>query len=803
MNRKPIILIAGAVIFCVFSPARAESASVLLEKGIFAEQTRGDLDAAVKIYKQILADDEANRKHVARAQFRLGMCYRKQKRPAEAVAAFETVISGFGKQGKLVADARKQISQIRGSIRGAALAKIVEDAVTTISTCTETDPRVGKALASLKGLNEKAVVGELVKFLAAEKNTIRRSAIYILWKGGLDDISAAEAPLKKLCKHAEAMTRGMAALTLGGAKVASSFDLLCDMTANDTSGYVRRCAAYALGLMGRREAKAVLEKALKDTDAMVRNNAEAALTLLGLSTGPRIVKTTPATYANDVAPSVTELTATFDRTMKDKCWSWVRRFTDKFPELVGKARFDAKRKTCSVTVKLQPGKVYWVELNTPPYTSFQSPTGAIARPFILVFATRSADGKPTPIPADLLARARKINGPPPAPAAAASKLGPVPWEDGEEIVHTVFSPAGAAMGKAVYHIRTVKSGKKTLWRMEARADVATNFRQYNRTDMERASFAPVIAEIRRDKVGGFLARYASGKVALTSTASGKETTRQIDVPATVYDSEQTTYVLRRLPLKTGYEVKLPVFVPEFGSPGYVDAKVLAREAVTVGAGKFDCYKLSLTMGITGGGPVMKHTAWLSADKHRYLVQYDAGSIVTKLESVGTRREKAAGAVFTDEAAGIALTLPVGWHCYASTDGMFGKGLFVSFLPAKMESWTIMMSKPVEAADASARKLAESDIPSLKKYFKDYVIRPKSWKETKISGLPAVEFVADFVHSGAKQAEQRVFVSGPSRLCAFIFRNETETFDARKPAFDAMVRSLKIKKAKAAAGAGRK
>ena len=409
MNRKPVLLIVAAMIFCVFSPARAESASVLLEKGVFAEQTRGDLDAAVKIYKRILADAEANRKHVARAQFRLGMCYRKQKRPAEAVAAFEKVVGGFPKQGKLVADARKQIAQIKGAISGPALAKMVEDAVRTISTCTEADPRVGQTLASLKGLNEKAVVAELVTFLAAEKNTVRRSAIYILWKGGFDDISAAEAPLKKLCKHEEAMTRGMAALTLGGAKVGSSFDLLCGMTANDASGYARRCAAYALGLMGRADAKGVLEKALKDTEPMVRNNAEAALALLGLSTGPRIVKTTPATYANDVAPSLTELTATFDRTMLDKHWAWVKRSADKFPELVGKPHFDAKRRTCSITVKLQPGKVYWVELNTPPHTYFRTPAGAIARPYALVFATKSADGKPTPIPADLLARARQIN----------------------------------------------------------------------------------------------------------------------------------------------------------------------------------------------------------------------------------------------------------------------------------------------------------------------------------------------------------------------------------------------------------
>ncbi|HUS89667.1 MAG TPA: HEAT repeat domain-containing protein, partial [Desulfosporosinus sp.] len=88
--------------------------------------------------------------------------------------------------------------------------------------------------------------------------------------------------LQKFCSHEEEYTRGIAALALGAAKVESSFDTLCKMTLDDSSSYARRCAAYALGLMGRAEAKPTLEKALKDSDFNVRNNAEAALTMLSL-----------------------------------------------------------------------------------------------------------------------------------------------------------------------------------------------------------------------------------------------------------------------------------------------------------------------------------------------------------------------------------------------------------------------------------------------------------------------------------------------------------------------------------------
>jgi HEAT repeat protein len=56
--------------------------------------------------------------------------------------------------------------------------------------------------------------------------------------------------------------------------------MLLDKTINDSDGYVRRCAAYALGLYGDKKAVPVLEKALEDKDPLVKNNAQAAITML-------------------------------------------------------------------------------------------------------------------------------------------------------------------------------------------------------------------------------------------------------------------------------------------------------------------------------------------------------------------------------------------------------------------------------------------------------------------------------------------------------------------------------------------
>ena len=77
--------------------------------------------------------------------------------------------------------------------------------------------------------------------------------------------------------------------------------------------------------------------------------------------------------------------------------------------------------TCTLPCKLEPGKVYWVGVNSPDFHNFVSISGEPAPWYIILFATQSADGKPTPIPADLLEQAKAIN----ARAQSASGL-PIP-----------------------------------------------------------------------------------------------------------------------------------------------------------------------------------------------------------------------------------------------------------------------------------------------------------------------------------------------------------------------------------------
>ena len=64
--QRRIVITILTVLFTM-APSWAQSASTLLQNGIFTEETVGDLDAAIKIYEQIVADAEKNRAFAAQA----------------------------------------------------------------------------------------------------------------------------------------------------------------------------------------------------------------------------------------------------------------------------------------------------------------------------------------------------------------------------------------------------------------------------------------------------------------------------------------------------------------------------------------------------------------------------------------------------------------------------------------------------------------------------------------------------------------------------------------------------------------
>ena len=87
-------------------------------------------------------------------------------------------------------------------------------------------------------------------------------------------------PLFPLLGDGDALVRATAAASIGGLKGAGARVQLEQLVASDTDPAVRRNAAWALGQIGDRASRPVLEAARQDASGLVRRTASAALTLL-------------------------------------------------------------------------------------------------------------------------------------------------------------------------------------------------------------------------------------------------------------------------------------------------------------------------------------------------------------------------------------------------------------------------------------------------------------------------------------------------------------------------------------------
>jgi hypothetical protein len=96
-----------AILALTVLPAVAQSTADLLQKGIYTQETLGDLDGAIKIYRQIANSASQSRTYAAQAQYRLALCLLKKGDNADAVKAFEKLAQDYPEEKELVAKARE------------------------------------------------------------------------------------------------------------------------------------------------------------------------------------------------------------------------------------------------------------------------------------------------------------------------------------------------------------------------------------------------------------------------------------------------------------------------------------------------------------------------------------------------------------------------------------------------------------------------------------------------------------------------------------------------------------------------
>lgn len=100
LRQVALLLITG-----LSAAAWAESPALLLEKGLYAEQTEGDLDKAMGLYQQIIDEAEEQKNLVGSAHLRIGLCLLKAGETDAGAKRLQTVLDAFPEDAALVAQA--------------------------------------------------------------------------------------------------------------------------------------------------------------------------------------------------------------------------------------------------------------------------------------------------------------------------------------------------------------------------------------------------------------------------------------------------------------------------------------------------------------------------------------------------------------------------------------------------------------------------------------------------------------------------------------------------------------------------
>jgi hypothetical protein len=113
-NNKWFAIAWTTLLLCVLcSSGLAQDATVseLLQRGIYLQETVGDLDGAIKIYRQIARMAQESRTNAAQAQYRLAICLQKKGQSDEAMSTLHKLIHDYPEQTELVAKSRRVVDQ--------------------------------------------------------------------------------------------------------------------------------------------------------------------------------------------------------------------------------------------------------------------------------------------------------------------------------------------------------------------------------------------------------------------------------------------------------------------------------------------------------------------------------------------------------------------------------------------------------------------------------------------------------------------------------------------------------------------
>ena len=262
---------------------------------------------------------------------------------------------------------------------------------------------------------------------------------------------------------------------------------------------------------------------------------------------------------------------------------------------------------------------------------------------------------------------------------------------------------------------------------------------------------------------------------------GKDEPSVIKFTPPVFDDEQAMQLFRRLPLKVGYKTTINVVSSLGGGEVKLGVEVPDMETIETPTGKYECYKVVLSIG---------QTFWISNDEHRYLTRFSAGGVTAELAQIGPLTGDR-----TVQGEGLSLTLPAGWYDYSPDTELKDKKNTTYLLDPDAIAQSTIGIGPLDTLKeefrGSAKAWTMSAMEEVKKAVKDFKLRDPGIEEVRIGDRTGTAIVADFTEDGKKMTMYGLAVLSDTRAANLRFKAPADKFEELKPAFDAIATSLKV------------
>jgi Protein of unknown function (DUF3108)/Tetratricopeptide repeat len=374
---------------------------------------------------------------------------------------------------------------------------------------------------------------------------------------------------------------------------------------------------------------------------------------------------------------------------------------------------------------------------------------------------------------DLVAKAREH-------LPADLVLGPVTWIDGERLGMILTLASGAEIGAMETRADLIDVNGRKVWRVGRY--MSAGGENVSSVDVDAQTFQPLTSYWKHTLLGEASAIYRPGEVEMKK--AGSTDTTKLQLEKTVFDNEECFHLPRRLPLAVGYKATINVLTSLGGGAIPMGVEVIKKETIEVPAGKFECFKMQLSIG---------QTLWFSTDEHRYLVKFEAGGATGQLASI-TQRKAGTPIAFKDDELGISFTAPAEWLVHRFGKGQPANQTLIRTYDANADAedggLRLFATSSLSAASRqSARAWAESQIGGRK----DLVVRANSWKNVNVAGRLGVSCLADYKEADKPRVQYLVFAIGPKNSELFVIAGAPEKFDALKTAFETVLTSYRTTK----------